>query len=393
MPRTPALPPGFALLLVLASLNLRPAITSLSPMLPEIQAGYGLGPTGAVLLIALPVAVLGLGAPMSPWLIRHLGQGRAVLAGLIILSLGLLARAVWPAVLFPATIAAAVGITVVAVALPSLIKAVDPLRGGWWTAVYGLAMAAGAAVAPAVSGFLSGAGVAVPVSMGVWAALALLATAAWLWPRWARAERPVAAPGAAVSPWRMLGVRAVQGLALYFALQSLLFFSLVAFLAQYARETGTAPEIAGLLLALFSTIAMAGSWFAPQIAVRLGDARRMSVVLAAVSTVGLAVLVLGGPVVVAVVLLGIGQGSIFPLALTLFVVRSPDSPTAAAVSMVAQGLGFVGSATGLMALAFGHGRIPEWAPLWGVLLVVAVVQAAVGWRAAAPHQVPALASR
>ncbi|MGO0577570.1 hypothetical protein [Ornithinimicrobium panacihumi] len=43
------LPPGFALLLVLAALNLRPAITSLSPMLPELRADYGLGETGSAM--------------------------------------------------------------------------------------------------------------------------------------------------------------------------------------------------------------------------------------------------------------------------------------------------------------------------------------------------------
>lgn len=383
-------PPGFALLLVLAALNLRPAITSLSPMLPELRNDYGLGETGSVLLIALPVAVFGLGAPMSPWLIRRVGHGQAVLVGLLIVTLGLLARSLWSGLVFPATVVAAVGMTVVAVVLPSLVKAVDPARAGFWTAVYSLAIAGGAAAAPTVSGLLSARGVGAPLTLGVWAVLALISAGAWAWPRWVRRESMTVRELHGASPWRMLRSREAPVIATYFGLQAFLFFGIVAYLAQYARESGTNPGQAGLLMTFFSMIAMVCSWVTPHVATRLADVRRLALGLAGSSIVGLLVLVIGGPILLGLVLLAVGQGCILPLVLTLFVIRAPDPPTAGAISMVAQGLGFLGAACALVALAFVYAQSSSWTILWFVMLVAGVAQAVVGWSAASPKTLPRL---
>jgi hypothetical protein len=72
--RTPAAMPRRWLLvagLVLVALNLRPALTSVSPVLADIRATLGLSATGAGLLTTLPVLCLGLFAPLAGWLARR----------------------------------------------------------------------------------------------------------------------------------------------------------------------------------------------------------------------------------------------------------------------------------------------------------------------------------
>ena len=397
-----AVPAGFGVLLVLAALNLRPAITSLSPLLPEIEASYGLASPRGVLLVALPTLVLGLGAPLAPWLARRLGQSAAVLVGLLVLAVGLLVRSLWAPVLFPATVVAAVGITIVAVALPAVVKAHDPGRQGHWTAVYGLAMGLGSAAAPFVTGLLDRADVPVRESLGVWALLAGIAVLAWRLPRWTRERerQPEATDGSdqdcATSPrtttrggsaFGVLRVGAARALAAYFGLQAFLFFLLITYLPQYARSAGLDTTTAALLLSFFSLLTMVGSWVAPRRVATLADSRLFLALLSAGSAIGMVVLVTGGPVLLAVVLLGLAQGSIFPAALGLMVVRAADHRTATALSMTSQCLGFSGAALALVILAQVHHEAGSWTGLWAAALVAVVLQGVVGWWAGASEVV------
>ncbi len=67
----------FILLMILVGLNLRPALASLAPLLPRIESEGELSVLTLSLLTTLPVC-LGLFAPVSPWLTRHLGMSAAL---------------------------------------------------------------------------------------------------------------------------------------------------------------------------------------------------------------------------------------------------------------------------------------------------------------------------
>jgi len=82
----------FILLMILVGLNLRPALSSLAPLLPRIASEGELSVLSLSLLTTLPVLCLGLFAPFSPWLARRLGIERSLALGLIILSFGLALR-------------------------------------------------------------------------------------------------------------------------------------------------------------------------------------------------------------------------------------------------------------------------------------------------------------
>lgn len=78
--------------LLLASFNLRPAVTSLGPVLPEVMRSTGMAVAAASVLTTLPALCFGLFAPLAPLLARRLGMERTVLSMVLLLSAGTLLR-------------------------------------------------------------------------------------------------------------------------------------------------------------------------------------------------------------------------------------------------------------------------------------------------------------
>ena len=69
------------------------------------------------------------------------------------------------------------------------------------------------------------------------------------------------------------------------------------------------------------------------------------------------------------IILGVGQGASFALALTLIVLRSPDARTAGQLSSMAQGVGYCLAATGPLLVGVLHG----WTGSWSALAVLFIV--------------------
>ena len=65
--------------LILVALNLRPALSSMAPLLSDVSQSLGLSAAKAGLLTTLPVLCLGLFAPLAPLLARRFGAERVVL--------------------------------------------------------------------------------------------------------------------------------------------------------------------------------------------------------------------------------------------------------------------------------------------------------------------------
>lgn len=78
--------------LVLVALNLRPALSSMAPLLGQVSDSLGLSASQAGLLTTLPVLCLGLFAPLAPILARRFGSERVVLGILLTLACGILLR-------------------------------------------------------------------------------------------------------------------------------------------------------------------------------------------------------------------------------------------------------------------------------------------------------------
>ncbi|UGA36387.1 GntR family transcriptional regulator [Chromobacterium haemolyticum] len=170
--------------LILVGVNLRPALSSLSPVLRDVAASRGLSGLMAGLLTTLPVACLGLFGPLAPRLARLWGSEKTIALILVTLALGILLRTQFGQFgLFAGSALAGASIGVIGVLLPGIVKRDFPAQVSLMTGVYTMALCLGAALA---------AGLTVPAmrwmgdswqgALAIWASPALLALLVW-WPQ------------------------------------------------------------------------------------------------------------------------------------------------------------------------------------------------------------------
>ncbi|NMR19743.1 MFS transporter [Cellulomonas fimi] len=370
---------------VLTAANLRPAIAAVGPLLDRIEQDRGLSTVDVVVLTSGPVLLFGLVAPLAAVLVRRWGVARAQAVALGVLGLGQLARAL-PEVpaLLGGTLAAGAGIAVLNVVLPAVVKQYFPHRAGLMTGVYTTSVNIAAAVAAAVAVPL-GASIGWEGSLAVWSAPAILAAALWLFVR-ASPVRQVAL-GAPGGRFRLVRDPLAWQVAGYLGLQSLLWYTSVAWLAQIHQDAGLSGEQAGALLGLLLLVGIPFALVVPPAAARAPHQRWYVVGLAAsgmAGIVGLLVAPSAAPLVWTV-LIGIAIGGSFPLAMTMVVLRSGSVAQAAALSAMAQTIGYVVAASGPLLAGWLREATGSWTTPLVLLLVTSLGQVALGLAAGRPR--------
>jgi MFS transporter, CP family, cyanate transporter len=397
--RPPGQQPGGGVLvaaLVLVALNLRPAIASVPPVLPDIQRDLGLSGTGAGVLTALPVLCLGLFAPAAAWLAGRFGVDRVVAWALIVLGAGTLARAVGGAAgLFAATFLAGIGLAVGGALLPGIVKAHFPAdRAATVTGLYTTGLAGGALLAAALTVPLRNLfGGSWAPALAVWALPAAAALAVWRKVAPLAGSGPRSASGAGSGsagpeaegappprgglPWR-------SGLAwrvtLYTGLQSLLFYAALTWLSPLYQAHGWSGERAGLLLAVFSLAQLVATLGLPALADRTGDRRPWTALAVGACTAGMAALAvapLAAPWLVAAVI-GFGTGGQFAMALTLLVDAAADPAASRRLSGMAFLVGYLLAAAGPAAVGVLYDATGGFTAAFLALTVIGVVTLALG---------------
>lgn len=118
---------------------MRPLLTSIGPLLPDIRAASGMSYTAA-LLTALPVIAMGVLALAAGWVDRYIGQKRSIALSLLIIAAGALLREIAPnsGLLLTSALAGGIGIGIIQAAIPAVIKHLFPRRTplvmGLWSA-------------------------------------------------------------------------------------------------------------------------------------------------------------------------------------------------------------------------------------------------------------------
>lgn len=379
--------------LVLVALNLRPALSSMAPLLGQVSDSLGLSASQAGLLTTLPVLCLGLFAPLAPILARRFGSERVVLGILLTLACGILLRSSLGSVgLFAGSILAGASIGVIGVLLPGIVKRDFPKHAGALTGVYTMALCLGAALA---------AGATVPLSqhfddswalgLGVWLIPAVVAALFWLpQARHGHGKHTVA--------YRVRGLLRdplAWQVTLYMGLQSSLAYIVFGWLPSILIGRGLSPTEAGLVLSGSVIVQLASALTAPWLATR-GKDQRLAIVLVMLLTLaglfGCLYAPLGGLWGWAVVL-GIGQGGTFALALTLIVLRSKDSHVAANLSSMAQGIGYTLASMGPFAVGLVHDVTGGWDAVGWIFAVLGVGAIGFGLKAGRSLQVGVVSER
>ncbi|WP_448071190.1 MFS transporter [Georgenia yuyongxinii] len=378
-----ALPAWLLLLgIVLVAANLRPVITAVGPVLPSVGADTGLSPSALGILAAVPVVAFGAVSPVVATLGRRFGIERTVAGALVLLAVGTVVRSLpgSAAPLWLGTALIGAAIAVGNVLLPAVVKKDFPLRLTTVTAVYIAVQSVFAATASGVAVPVAQAGTW-RVALGAWAVLVVVALAVWL-PRLRGGRGVTTAAGRArtggAPVWR---AGLAWEVAVYMGLQSTVFYVLVNWLPTLEQDLGVSAAAAGWHLFLYQVAAIFSNLATPAL-MRVGpDQRVASLLMPTLMLAGMLGLVLApGLVQVWVAVVGLGSGGSFVVALSLVGLRAADPGTASRLSSMAQTVGYLGAAVGLV-LAGVLRDLTGPGPLLLVALTAVVSgQLLVGWR-------------
>ncbi|OZD44634.1 hypothetical protein CH252_22930 [Rhodococcus sp. 06-1477-1B] len=408
---------------VVFGLSLRLLFGSTSALTSDIAEFYSANSTSMALLTTGPVICLGVFAATARYFVRRAQVTHVLVVCLFLVAVGTAVRAVpsWP-ILVVGTLVAAAGIAVANVLGPVFVRLVvrewslserprgrewslsERPRGREWSSIGEPDAAAGrrlglltgvlTAVISASAGVASG--VSVPLAeafdggwrivLGLWSIPVVLAAGCMaIFGRTLSRGRSVA--GSATLPDDAPGSRTgvltspvAWSLTAFMGLQSLMAYSMIAWLPTIFRDRGVDARDAGLLLTALSVSSVLTALTVPSLATRLGNQSALAVAVTLPTCVGLLGIVSSADSwsLVWAVLLGLGQGGQLSLALTLMNLRAANARDAASLSSMAQTVGYVLAATGPLVCGAVHSATQRWEPSIVFLLVVTIPMAAAG---------------
>lgn len=370
--------------LLIAS-NLRAPITALGPVIHEIAASFNLSAAYTGLLNALPLLIFGLVSPLAPLLTRKIGLEKSLLAALVLITAGCLARSTLEAMgLWTGTFFIGLGIAVANVLVVPLIKRDYPDQTARCIGLYAATMALTAAFSSGIAAPLSELSAATwRVSTGVWAIPAAFALIMWL-KVCARTGKQAAITSKPIvkstgSVWKS-GV--AWQVSMFMALQTMVFYTLIDWYPSMANEHGVSAAAAGFHLFIYQAVAVVANLSTAALIARLRDQRLPGLICSLFITFGVAgLLIVPQASVLWLVLAGIGAGMSMVTCLTLFGLRSREHHQAAQLSGQAQCIGYLIGALGPYLAGMLHNHTHTWSSTLLCLVLISCVQAYFAWQA------------
>ena len=364
---------------VLMAFNLRIATSEIPPVLPDLA----IGDVGRSVLATIPVLCFSLAAFAGPLVRSRLGEERALFVMASALLVGIVLRPFGPVwLLFAGTILCGAAVAVMNVMMPGIVRRRFPRRVNEMTAAYTMALSTGAGLAAGLTiPIRTTLGGSLPWALAVWAMPAAVALGLWMpqlrWSRPASTQATDVAIG-------LLKDRLAWLITLYFGLQSMVFYILLSWLPAIYRAKGSDPSTAGAVLGVVVAVGVVGNLAAPIMAGRLRDVRLAMWATSGLTIAGLAG-VLGAPTETALVwacFIGVGTGGAFSIALLLLASGSRDGASAARLSSMALGIGYLLATPGPFLAGLIRAATQSWQLPLVLTIGVAAIQLAAGLGAA-----------
>ncbi|WP_082231196.1 MFS transporter [Schleiferilactobacillus harbinensis] len=373
------------LLVILIGANLRTVLTAVPPILTNIQRSFQMPSWFLGSLTTIPLLCFALVSPLVNGLTKKFGVMPVVITALIILSVSSLFRVYSFPFLLLGTLLIGCAIAVLNVLSPVLVAALYPNKIGMMSSAYLLSSTIFSAASAGFSAPLANI-LGWPVTLQVLTVFPvvtlIVAIAVRLLPGSQQAlaapaplpaQTPPAKPQQPV--WRQPLAWALTG---FMGLQSLLFYTILTWLPTILMSHGFSQSNAILLLGLLQLAAVPMAYIFPNLAGRRTRQAPLIWAIGLLFLLGLGGLMLPAlPLAAALVvciLLGFATNAAFTMAMSLFSLKTKTPQETAAVSGMAQAIGYLVAAGGPMLAGFLHSVWGSWAPVMLVLLVVAAIQ-------------------
>ncbi|MEK4911383.1 MFS transporter [Bacillus sp. FSL E2-8887] len=332
----------YILALFFVSINLRIGITSISPLLETIRQDLNISNFSVSFLTAIPVFCMGTFALLTGKVIRKYGAEKSIMACLILIGFATCMRAFTSSIstLFTSSLFIGIGIALAGPLLSGFIKEKFPTKIGLMIGIYSVGMGTGASLS---------AGLTIPLqhvlkddwnmALAFWGVLTIIAIIFW-YPVMKRKKNTSTQDKKNNS----LPLRNKKAwlFTIFFGLQSGIFYSITTWLAPANQSMGVSSEQAGTLITVFTVIQMICSFLIPTLADIYKN--RALWLLGSICFVlaGLSLMIypLTTPWIPSI-LLGIGLGGVFPLALMLPLYETKTSEDASAWTAMMQSGGYI----------------------------------------------------
>ncbi|NYF24707.1 CynX/NimT family MFS transporter [Sporosarcina sp. JAI121] len=331
------------------SINMRPAITSIGPMLETIREQLLLSNAQVSLLTAVPVICMGVFATMAPVLNRKFGVKHTIYTMLIIIAIMTLLRGFISSFLILIGTAFLIGIAIAVIGplLSAMIKQYFPERAASVIGIYSFGMGVGSAASAGLTAVFFERTGSYLFALSSWSVLALLGLVAWSLAMKGNMEvRQLASivvkdkQKKMKSPWK---TRKAWLFLLFFGLQSSAFFSIITWLAPIAISAGMTLLQAGTLLSIMTTVQIFLNILLPLLMERF-PARKFWLLLMLIAGMLAVFLFWTGmyPLMWAgAFIMGIPLGGLFPVALLLPLDETRTAEEASSWTAMMQTGGFI----------------------------------------------------
>lgn len=365
--------------ILMIATTLRVTFTGAAPLLETIRTDYGLSTAQTGLLTTLPLLAFALVSPLAASIARRFGMERSLFAAMLLICAGIALRSLPSAtLLFAGTAIIGCGIALGNVLLPGLIKRDFSQHVARLTGAYSLTMGAAAALGSALVVPLALHGFGWRGALLMLMLFPLLAFLIWL-PQW-RTTR-----SANLSSSRALHERGIWRsplawqVTLFLGLNSLIYYVIIGWLPTILISHGYSEAQAGSLHGLLQLATAAPGLAIPLILHRFNDQRWIAALDSLLCAVGAAGLwFVPGQAIIWTLLFGFGSGATMILGLTFIGLRASSAHQAAALSGMAQSVGYLLAACGPPVMGKLHDASGSWyLPLSGVT-VLAIVMAIFG---------------
>ncbi|PIC73873.1 CynX/NimT family MFS transporter [Sporosarcina sp. P17b] len=309
----------FAIFLV--ALNLRPAITSIGPMLDIIRDDLALSNTQVSLLTVIPVICMGVFAMLAPILNKAIGLNKTMYLMLLLLAVatGIRFSVTSFSVLLLTAFIAGVAIAVIGPLLSALIKQYFPMHVAVVVGIYSFGMGMGATLSTGLTGVFYEKAGSYSFALAVWAAIAVLGMIAWA----VTAKHPIEVKQVSEqpvvkgeNPWRS---KKAWSFLIFFGLQTALFFSVLTYLVPIAVSNGMTLLQAGTLLSLMTVVQIFMNIGFPIVLQKFTSRTPALVVILALGIVSIGLMWTADPLwfAIGVLVMGIPLGGLFPICLLM----------------------------------------------------------------------------
>ncbi|MEC1071359.1 MFS transporter [Priestia megaterium] len=377
----------FLFALILAAFNLRPGLTSVSPVLHGITKDLGMSSTLASLLTSIPLLCFGFCSLFAGRLANRYQPEKIITFAITCIGIATFIRAFTNSstyLLITALLIGA-GIGVVSPLLSGFIKSHFPDKAASMIGIYSTSMVVGASISI---------GLTTPLQhwfnnswkngLAFWSILALLAIPLWLMVI-KQSRIPVSNFSQKTKASLPLKNKKAWLLTSFVGIVTLLFYCFAAWLPAIVEEKGWTPAFGGLVGTIAMISQLPATLLLPSL-LKVLPSRRFWITTFTLSIIiGLSLLCFTNVTpIVSSICLGVGAGGLVSLTLLLPLDMASSPLEASTWSAMTQAIGYMIGAVGPFIIGFLHDYLGSFIPTLYVLIIIGFIAILLGWKITKP---------